>query len=210
MDERHRRATPSNERGHLRIEAHRTDIVYQHRPCIQGGSCDAGAVCIDGYQRPVALHDLSNHRYSTFLLHLGGDRHGSGAGRLSTHVDNIRTSGQHGFCMLDCLLWLQVQPTVREGIGRHIQNAHDVRTLLEVAYLVTQGELGRGVLLQLESLLQRCHEGLQDMLLLLPQTADQGGRTATEHIKRGRLSSRRAIPPEPWTLPGHPGYGKCG
>jgi hypothetical protein len=55
--------------------------------------------------------------------------------------------------MLERLLWLQVQPAVREGIGRHIQNAHDVRTLLEVAYLVAQDELGRGVLLPLESLL---------------------------------------------------------
>src|SRR5215475_2154969 len=106
--------------------------------------------------------------------------------------------------MLDCLLWLQVQPAVREGIGRHIQNAHDVRTLLEVAYLVAQDELGRGVLLQLESLLQRCYEGPQDLLPLLPQAADQSGRTATEHIKRGRLSSSRAIAPVPWTLLAQP------
>src|SRR5215471_2531392 len=102
--------------------------------------------------------------------------------------------------MLERLLRLQVQPTIREGIGCHIQNAHDVRTLLEVAYLVTQSELGRGVLLQLQSLLQRCHEGPQDLLLLLPQAANQGGRTTTEHVKRGRLSSSRAIAPVPWTL----------
>src|SRR5215471_1840773 len=97
--------------------------------------------------------------------------------------------------MLERLLRLQVQPTVREGIGRHIQNAHDICTLLEVAYLVAQDELGRGVLLPLESLLQRNHEGLQDRLLLLPQTVDQGGRSTTEQIKCGRLRSRRAIAP---------------
>src|SRR5712691_2034384 len=112
--------------------------------------------------------------------------------------------------MLDCLLRLQVQPTVREGIGRHIQNTHDVRTLLEVAYLVAQDEPGRRGLLQLKSLLQGCHEGLQDRLLLLPQAADQGGRTATEQIKRGRLSSSRAMAPVPWTLLAQPVYEPAG
>jgi len=129
---------------------------------------------------------------------------------LSTHVNNIRTSGQHGFRMLDCLLWLQVQPTVREGIGRHIQNAHDVRTLLEVAYLVAQDELGRGVRRPLESLLQRYHEGLQDRLLLLPQAADQGGRTTTEQIMHGRCGSGRAIAPVPWTLLAQPVHEPAG
>src|SRR5919198_6102990 len=99
--------------------------------------------------------------------------------------------------MLERLLRLQVQPTVREGIGRHIQNAHDVRTLLEIPYLVAQDELGRSMLLPLQSLFQRYHERLQDRLLLLPQAADQGGRTATEQIKRSHLSSRRAIAPVP-------------
>src|SRR5512145_274923 len=102
--------------------------------------------------------------------------------------------------MLERLLRLHVQPTVREGIGGDIQNAHNVRTLLEVAYLIAQNELGRGVLLQLESLLQRNHEGLQDRLLLLPQAADQGGRPPTEHIKPGRLGSSRAMAPVSWTL----------
>src|SRR5678815_4037568 len=46
MHERHRRTTPSNERSHLRIEAHSTNIVYQHRSCVQRGGCDVGAVRI--------------------------------------------------------------------------------------------------------------------------------------------------------------------
>src|SRR5262249_39218195 len=112
--------------------------------------------------------------------------------------------------MLERLLRLQVQPTVREGIGRHIQNAHDVRTLLEVTYLVAQDELGRSVLLPLQSLLQCCHEGLQDRLLLLPQAADQGGRSATEQIKHAGTSSRRAIAPVPWTLLTQPVHEHAG
>src|SRR5215217_4495076 len=106
--------------------------------------------------------------------------------------------------MLERRLRLQVQPTVRERIRSHVQDAHDVRTLLEVAYPVAQDELGRGVLLHLESLLQRCHEGLQARLLPLPQATDQGGGTATEQITRGRLGSVRAIAPVPWTLLAQP------
>ena len=143
MHERDSGATPRNERGHLRIEAHRTDIVHQHCSCIQRGCRDAGAVRIDGHQRPVALHDLPTHRYRTLLLDLGGDRYGAGAGRLSAYVDDIGTGGQHGFGMLERLLWLQVQSTVREGIGCHVQDAHNVRTLLEVAYPITEDELGQ-------------------------------------------------------------------
>src|SRR5215510_7383846 len=93
MHERHRRATPGNQWGHLRIEAHGTDIVYQHGARIQSSGRDAGTVRIDGYERPVALHNLPNYLDSAFLLHLGGDRHGSRARRLSAYVDNISPSG---------------------------------------------------------------------------------------------------------------------
>src|SRR5262245_60157504 len=93
MHKRHRRTAPGNQGGHLRIEAHGTDIVYQHGARIQGSGRDAGTVRIDGYERPVALYDLPNDWYSPFLLHLGGDRHGSRTGRLATHVDNISPSG---------------------------------------------------------------------------------------------------------------------
>src|SRR4029453_15673787 len=48
------------------------------------------------------------------------------------------------------------------------------------------------------------------MLLLLPQAADQGGRTATEHIQRGRLSSSRVIAPIPWTLLAQPVHKHAG
>src|SRR5215831_1326028 len=68
MHERYRRVTPGNQWGHLRIEAHGTDIVHQHCPRIQRGGRDAGTVRIDGHKRPVALHDLPNDWYSTFLL----------------------------------------------------------------------------------------------------------------------------------------------
>ena len=119
---------------------------------------------------------------------------------MPTYIDDIGTSGQHGFGMLDRLLRLQVQSTVGEGIRRDVQNAHDIGTLPEVARLVAQDELRRGVLLALESLLQRRHERLQDWLLLSPQAADEGGRAATEQIHRGPLSSSRAVPPVPWTL----------
>ncbi len=60
------------------------------------------------------------------------------------------------------------------------------------------------MLLPLERLLQRHHEGLQDRLLLRSQAADEGGRTATEQIKRAGISARRAIAPVPWTLLAQP------
>src|SRR4029450_8987020 len=75
---------------------------------------------------------------------------------------------------------------------------------------VAQDELGRGVLLPLESLLQRCHKGLQDRLLLLLQAADKGGRTTTEQIKRTGISARRAIAPVPWTLLAQPVHEHAG
>src|SRR5262249_27423931 len=134
MHEHHRGATPGNQRGHLRIEAQRTDIVDQHCSCIEGCGCHTGTIRIDGDHRPIALHDLPNHWHRACVLHLWRHGYRAGARRLPTHVDNISASGKHSFGVLERLLELEVQSTVRERIGCHIQNTHDIGTLSTVEH----------------------------------------------------------------------------
>src|SRR5262249_56717917 len=53
---------------------------------------------------------------------------------------------------------------------------------------------------ELQSLLQCYHEGLQDGVLLLPQLAQEGSRSATHQITCCPLSPSRTIPPVPRAL----------
>ena len=166
----------------LRIKAHGADIVDQYRPCIQRCGCHTGAVRIDGHQSPVPFDELPNHRHHTCLLHFWWDRERSRARRLSANVDDISAGGQHGFGVLERLLRLEIQPTVRERIRRHVQNAHDIRALPEIPHLLPQDELRRPVLLQLQGLCQRRHNALKQWVLLLPQLVHERGRATTQQI----------------------------
>ena len=121
-----------NDLSHFRIKPESADVIHD------GGSRPerlAGHVRLQRIDADRNL-DLSpqgfDHRNHPVQFLLGGNSPRIGAGRLSAHVNDVRTLSDHGEPLLDSSVPFKKTAPVRKGVRGHIQNADDVGSPVEI------------------------------------------------------------------------------
>ena len=88
---------------------------------------DARHLCVAGVDGDdgAGLHESADHGHHALGLNLWRDGRMPGTRGLAAHVDDVGALVEHLEAPSDGRLGVEVLPAVREGVGGHIENAHD-------------------------------------------------------------------------------------
>jgi hypothetical protein len=146
VHEDHRAAALGGERGQLGVEAEAPDIVDDGGPGIERGARHLGLRGVDRDRQVGARDQALDHRHHAPDLLIGGDRRGAGARALAADIEDVRALGDLRHALLDGArdpIGTLDQPIAREGIGGHVEDAHDIGPRAPVEGLA-QGKAHRG------------------------------------------------------------------
>ena len=94
------------------------------RACVKRGSRDTWMARVHRDEH-AACHKGLDHRDDAGNLLVLPHRRKTGAGGLTTHVDEVGTVVEHLVGPGECLGKGVVRAAVAEGVGRHVEHAHD-------------------------------------------------------------------------------------
>ena len=112
----------ADHRGHVGVGAQGGDVVDDAGTQLDAACGGGGMVGVDRERRLV--RQCPHHRLQPGQLLLAGDRAAAGCGRLAAQVEDMGAVGQQLPAMRHGGIGCQVLPAVAEGVGRHVDHAH--------------------------------------------------------------------------------------
>ena len=127
----------SNQIRHLAVVFQTPNVVDQVSPRFQGSFYYLTLIAVDGHRDvKIAFHHFNDRQHPVNFL-LVADLGMPGPGRFPADINNGGSLRNHLSGMLFGCLQIIPFSTIGKGVGRHIENTHDIAVIFHVKQTVS-------------------------------------------------------------------------